>query len=148
MKIKRCERFHYLIMTDGTVSRQSFIPVLHTSSWTMLKFIGMLNLIEIYHVVHESWALSLTDHGRMTGWSAKPRPSKKSITHVSCLAMLTCISMHDMSKIYYAVQGLWKFSLTGDGRTDVFTQWLYCTPVGHAHIEQIVRAVLLWFGKG
>ena len=43
------------------------------------------NLIQIYHVVQELWAFSLTDHACLDWCSANPGPRKKVFMHASGL---------------------------------------------------------------
>ena len=48
------------------------------------------NLIQIYHVVQELWAFSLTDHDWLDRCSAKPRPWKMFLCMPVVRRMLTC----------------------------------------------------------
>ena len=117
IQFKSYEHFSERPRPAKMMLREASSPVC-TPGWTMFKCISMQNLIQIYHVVQELWALSLTDHDQTNWCLTKPRPSKKAVTRASGSTMLTCIRMRNLIKVYYVVQELWGFPLTSNGRTD------------------------------
>ena len=70
------EHFH-MTSTSQNDARQRLITILHTSGLTMFKWTRIQNLIQIYHVVQELWAISLNDHNLLKWCSAYPCPSKR-----------------------------------------------------------------------
>ena len=83
-------------MNDQNDAQPSLVIVLHTSVKTMLKCIGMQNLIKIDHVI-QSYEHMATTH---------PRQTLVTILHTSVSAMLKCIRMQNLIKTYGEVEEL------------------------------------------
>ena len=80
----------------------------------------MQNLIQISYIRFKSYEdFHSPDHNRLDNCSANPYLTK--VGRFVC-QWLGDVDMHMYAKsdkkIYHVVQGLWTFSLTGDGRTD------------------------------
>ena len=58
MRFKNYEHFHQKSSTNQNDARRSLITFFHTIGWTMLKYMGIQNLNQIYHAVQELLAFS------------------------------------------------------------------------------------------
>ena len=53
MRFKSYEHFHQKSSTGQNDARGSLVTFFHTSGWTMLKYISIQNLNQVYHSVQE-----------------------------------------------------------------------------------------------